>query len=51
MMQVDHHFEENLTPERIDSIIERLRTEPAPHGPKPEKAAAVARPRAKRTQN
>jgi NADH-quinone oxidoreductase subunit E len=25
MMQVDHHFEENLTEERIDSIIERLR--------------------------
>ena len=30
MMQVDHHFEENLTPERIDAIIQRLRTEPAP---------------------
>jgi NADH-quinone oxidoreductase subunit E len=26
MMQVDHHFEENLTPERIDAIIERLRS-------------------------
>jgi NADH-quinone oxidoreductase subunit E len=34
MMQVDHHFEENLTPERIDAIIQRLRTEPAPHGAK-----------------
>jgi NADH-quinone oxidoreductase subunit E len=65
MMQVDHHFEENLTPERIDAIIERLRTQPAPHGARPEKAAAVspvpgekvrsgaegARPRGKRTQN
>ena len=37
MMQVDHQFEENLTPERIDVIIERLRHEPAPH--------AGARPR------
>jgi hypothetical protein len=42
MMQVDHHFEENLTPERVDAIIQRLRTEPSPHGAKPEKAAAVA---------
>ena len=54
MMQVDHRFEENLTPERIDVIIQRLRTDPTPHGArpdvaKPEKAAAVARPRAKRT--
>ena len=31
MMQVDHRFEENLTPERIDAIIQRLRTEPSPH--------------------
>ena len=51
MMQVDHHFEENLTPERIDAIIQRLRTEPAPHDTKLEKAAAPARPRAKRTQS
>ena len=51
MMQVDHHFEENLTPERIDAIIQRLRTEPAPQGTKPEKAAAPPRPRAKRTQS
>ncbi len=58
MMQVDHQFEENLTPERIDAIIQRLRTDPAPHGAKPPKAATVAsvpaekvaRPRAKRTQ-
>jgi NADH-quinone oxidoreductase subunit E len=57
MMQVDHRFEENLTPERIDAIIQELRTDPAPHGAKPEKAAAVpsvpvekaVRPRGKRT--
>ncbi len=34
MMQVDHRFEENLTPERIDAIIQRLRTDPAPYGAK-----------------
>jgi NADH-quinone oxidoreductase subunit E len=56
MMQVDHRFEENLTPERIDAIIQRLRTKPAVEVAKPEKAAAVApvtaaRPRGKRTQN
>lgn len=32
MMQVDHRFEENLTPERVDAIIERLRKDPAVHG-------------------
>jgi NADH-quinone oxidoreductase subunit E len=51
MMQVDHHFEEDLTPERIDVIVAALRTEPAAHGAKREKAAAGARPRVKRTQN
>lgn len=30
MMQLDHRFEENLTPERIDAVLERLRREPAP---------------------
>src|SRR6202022_4940162 len=35
MMQVDHRFEENLTPERIDAIIQQLRTDPTPHGAKP----------------
>jgi NADH-quinone oxidoreductase subunit E len=64
MMQVDHQFEENLDPERIDAIIERLRSTPAPHGGQPKKAEAVppvksekvrsaaegARPRGKRTQ-
>lgn len=62
MMQVDHHFEENLTPERIDAIVQRLRTEPAPHSPKPAAVVAPvagekvrsgaegARPRGKRSQ-
>jgi NADH-quinone oxidoreductase subunit E len=40
MMQVDHHFEEDLTPERIDAIIRQLRTEPAPHGAKARGVAA-----------
>jgi NADH-quinone oxidoreductase subunit E len=51
MMQVDHRFEEDLTPERIDVIVARLRTEPAAHTAKAEKASAGARPRVKRTQN
>jgi NADH-quinone oxidoreductase subunit E len=44
-MQVDHHFQEDLTPERVDSILERLRaqpragahrgTKPPPSGPHP----------------
>jgi NADH-quinone oxidoreductase subunit E len=48
MMQVDHRFEENLTPERIDIIIDRLRKEPAAHGVSPPEAAGsvqVAPPR------
>jgi hypothetical protein len=39
MMQVDHRFEENLTEERIDAIIERLR-QPVPAGDVPVAAAA-----------
>jgi NADH-quinone oxidoreductase subunit E len=35
MMQVDHRFEENLNPEKVDAIFERLRTAPAPHMVKP----------------
>ncbi|HET9847094.1 MAG TPA: NAD(P)H-dependent oxidoreductase subunit E [Candidatus Dormibacteraeota bacterium] len=42
MMQVDHRFEENLTPERIDAIIERLRKEPAIHRAPGKKADAAA---------
>jgi NADH-quinone oxidoreductase subunit E len=30
MMQVDHRFEENLTPERVDAIFDRLRRGVAP---------------------
>ena len=62
MMQVDHRFEEDLTPERIDAIIERLRTTPASHDAEPKTPAVVAtatepakrpspRPRAKKSQN
>ena len=40
MMQVDHRFEENLTPDRIDAIVARLRTEGAPHAPQKKKAVA-----------
>jgi NADH-quinone oxidoreductase subunit E len=38
MMQVDHRFEENLTEERIDAIIEQLR-QPAAAGDAPAVAA------------
>jgi NADH-quinone oxidoreductase subunit E len=59
MMQVDHRFEENLTPERIDAIIQRLRKDPLPNPPhkgegeKPTAAAPKkpARPRAKKAEN
>jgi NADH-quinone oxidoreductase subunit E len=30
-MQVDHHFEENLTPARVDQILGALRSQPTPH--------------------
>jgi len=54
MMQVDHRFEENLTPERIDAIIERLTTDPLPgpppkgegvEAPTPNKGEDVAQPK------
>jgi NADH-quinone oxidoreductase subunit E len=43
MMQIDHRFHENLTPERIDTILERVAAEPgeAGHG-----RAGEGRPRA-----
>jgi len=64
MMQVDHRFEENLTEQRIDAIVERLRTGPDP-GPSvqagqgkkaPDKAGGETakkpvRPRARKTEN
>jgi NADH-quinone oxidoreductase subunit E len=48
-MQVDHHFHEDLTPERIDAILERLRAEPAPaegngHAPRRRRRAGEAAP-------
>jgi NADH-quinone oxidoreductase subunit E len=43
MMQVDHRFEEDLTPERVDALFERLRTEPAPSHDSP-KAPSVTTP-------
>ena len=30
-MQVDHHFVENLTPERVDAFLGALRSAPTPH--------------------
>jgi NADH-quinone oxidoreductase subunit E len=65
MMQVDHRFEEDLTPQKVDAIFERLRSAAAPHEMgHPEKAEAVepvkgekarsgaegARPRGRKTQ-
>jgi NADH-quinone oxidoreductase subunit E len=29
-MQVDHHFQENLTPERVDAILDAVRAAPEP---------------------
>jgi len=40
MMQVDHQFEENLTEEQIDAIIERLRQPLAAAAPAPAAAAS-----------
>jgi hypothetical protein len=31
MMQIDHRFEENLTPERIEEILTHAAAEPADH--------------------
>jgi NADH-quinone oxidoreductase subunit E len=43
-MQVDHHFQENLTPARVDAILGALRAEPAPHeGPAVEAGGAAGR--------
>jgi NADH-quinone oxidoreductase subunit E len=38
-MQVDHRFHENLTPERVDAILDRVRGTPPDHGPRELKAA------------
>jgi NADH-quinone oxidoreductase subunit E len=62
MMQLDHRFEENVTPERADAIFERARTAPAPHEgisagpearPKPERrrtSGAAGKPRPKKAE-
>jgi NADH-quinone oxidoreductase subunit E len=60
-MQVDHHFEENLTPERVDAVLGALRQRAPSHQPtvgpseappamgSPDKpAAAKAKPRVRR---
>jgi NADH-quinone oxidoreductase subunit E len=44
MMQIDHHFHEFLTPDRIDHILERVAKEPGPHQPHPRPAAHAAAP-------
>jgi hypothetical protein len=31
MMQIDHHFHENLTPDKIDHILETVAAQPGPH--------------------
>jgi NADH-quinone oxidoreductase subunit E len=41
-MQVDHHFQENLTPERVDQILGALREAPAPHEDHAVEAGGVA---------
>ena len=41
-MQVDHHFAENLTPDRVDQILGALREAPAPHEEQAVKAGGVA---------
>ena len=43
MMQIDHHFHEHLTPDRIDSILERVAAEPAPHQAHPAPGDGPAR--------
>ena len=56
VMQVDHRFEENLTEEKIDTIIERLRR-PVPVGDVPVASAGqpakrkAATPKRARTEN
>lgn len=40
MMQIDHHFHEHLTPDKIDSILERVASEPDPHQAKPRGGAS-----------
>jgi NADH-quinone oxidoreductase subunit E len=41
-MQVDHHFQENLTPDRVDQILGAVREAPASHEEQAVKAGGVA---------
>ncbi|HWF58217.1 MAG TPA: NAD(P)H-dependent oxidoreductase subunit E [Candidatus Dormibacteraeota bacterium] len=41
-MQVDHHFHEDLTAERVDAILERVRSQPGPHAAAGSSAGAPA---------
>ena len=47
-MQVDHHFQENLTPERVDAILDGVRGAPAGEGPqaRPHSSRGSSAPRA-----
>jgi NADH-quinone oxidoreductase subunit E len=45
MMQVDHHFHENLTPDKIDSVLERVGGGPAEAAEDRLPAAAPRKPR------
>ena len=47
-MQVDHHFQENLTPERVDAILDGVRGAPAAegHAARPHRAGGSAAQRA-----
>jgi NADH-quinone oxidoreductase subunit E len=38
MMQIDHHFHEHLTPDKIDHILEQVAAEPGPHHGQPRPA-------------
>jgi NADH-quinone oxidoreductase subunit E len=42
MMQIDHHFHEFLTPDRIDHILETVAGQPGPHEPHGAPASARA---------
>jgi NADH-quinone oxidoreductase subunit E len=44
MMQIDHHFHEFLTPDRIDHILETVAAQPGPHHGHDRPAAHAAAP-------
>ncbi|MFN2451808.1 MAG: NADH-quinone oxidoreductase subunit NuoE [Candidatus Dormibacteria bacterium] len=45
-MQVDHHFAENLTTERVDALLEELRGAPTAHAARTPDGAPASRPAA-----